>query len=491
MRIFSMNSFDSFTLAPMSAGDIIDRAVRIYRRNFLALLRIVIAPSLVAYAGSILVSIGLSNATLSKGDERIIFTVLMILSGSVLWVIGKAAFYFVLGGSSRSLVAHFFEGKPILARDVYRAVRERVWSLIGATLMVGLMMVGVMMIAYFFIIIIVTIFWVMFAAMSATTPAWAQAAVTVSAAIVTAVLLALAALLVYSRIVYVPQILMVEGKGVFNSIGRSFSLASGQILRLTALFLFWIYVSWSVLLLLFLPLGYISDWTTPFNTEQPAWYDIAWQTVTQLSEILLMPIFMIGCTLLYLDSRVRKEGFDVELVANRTLAQPPAPPPLYPTAPEWAAPEWAAPEWAPAPEWTPAPRGRGSFSYSILGLDDYIPAPIDPAPAQGAQFAPEVARKICDWCGGETDVENRFCSICGSAFDHRRGAEGVGDPSIDHQRGAGSADELSIEQRYGTGKVSDPGMDQRRGTGSAGELSIEQRYGTGSVSDPGFDRETS
>src|SRR5262249_50709841 len=153
MRIFSMNSFDSFILAPMSAGDIIDRAIRIYRRNFLALLRIAIAPSLVAYAGSILISLGMRNATLSQGDARIVLTVLMVASGSLFWVIGKAAFYAVLGGSSRSLVAHFFEGKPILARDVYRAVRERVWSLIGATLMVGLMMVGVMMIAYFFIII--------------------------------------------------------------------------------------------------------------------------------------------------------------------------------------------------------------------------------------------------------------------------------------------------------------------------------------------------
>src|SRR5262245_45903721 len=110
-----MNSFDTFTFAPMSAGDIIDRAVRLYRRNFLALLRIVIAPSLVAYAGSILMSIGMSNATMSRGDERIVITVLLVMTGFLLWAIGKAAFYAVLGGSSRSLVAHFFDGKPILA----------------------------------------------------------------------------------------------------------------------------------------------------------------------------------------------------------------------------------------------------------------------------------------------------------------------------------------------------------------------------------------
>jgi len=389
----------------MSAGDIIDRAVRLYGRNFLALLRIVLAPSLVAYAGSILMSIGLRNATLSKGDERVVITVLLVLGGFLLWAIGKAAFYAVLGGPSRSLVAHFFDGKPILALDVYRAARERLWSLIGATFVVGLLILGAMMIAYFFVATIGVLFMMMIAAIAQSGSELMGGAATIIFAVVVLATLAISFLLIYGRIIYVPQILMVEGKGVFSSIGRSFSLANGQLLRIAALILFWVYVGWSVLLLLFLPLGYISDWVNPFSVEHPPWYNIAWQTVAQLSEILLMPIFMIGCTLLYLDSRVRKEGFDVELLANRTLAQPPVPPPLYPLTP------------APATSvWTPGPQQRRSFSTSILGLDDYSPAPADPVPAPGAQFELEVTRKSCQWCGAETNDEDRFCRLCGSAF---------------------------------------------------------------------------
>jgi hypothetical protein len=196
-----------------------------------------------------------------------------------------------------------------------------------------------------------------------------------------------------------------------------------------------------VLLLLFLPLGYISDWINPFNGVPPPWYNIAWQTVTQLSEILLMPIFMIGCTLLYLDSRVRKEGFDVELVANRALPQPPAPTPI-----KFPGQKWTGPMWTPAPkqdepesaepelselqlakpEWMSGTKKHASFSTSILGLDNYVPAPADPVPPvpavtplqeDDAQITTEIARESCQSCGAETGAEDVFCRQCGYAFD--------------------------------------------------------------------------
>jgi len=93
-------------------------------------------------------------------------------------------------------------------------------------------------------------------------------------------------------------------------------------------------------------------------------------------------------------------------------------------------------------------------------VDDYTPAPITPAPAQDEQFAPEVARKICDWCGAETNFENRFCSICGSAFGNWPGMGSVSDPHPDHRRG--------------TESVSEPSMDRQNGTESVGELSSDR-----------------
>jgi len=427
----------------MSAGDIIDRAVRLYRRNFLALLRIVIAPSIVAYAGSILMSIGWRNFTLSRGDARVAITFTMVLVGFGAWAIGKAAFYAVLGGSSRSLVSHFFEGKPILARDVYRAVRGRLWSLVGATIMIGLLVLGLMMIVYFVISILAAIFILLMATIISDMPRWMQMTFTGVFTVVAVSTLAAAFLLIYSCIVYVPQILMVEGKGVFSSIGRSFSLAGGEIRRIGALFLFWIYVSWSVLFLLFLPLGYVSNWILPFNDDQPLWYSIAWETVAQLSEILLMPIFMIGCTLLYLDSRVRKEGFDVELLANRTLAPPPNVAPIYASTepqPEFAgASSWSTPsilglnlnDYRPIPasaepDTLPvngAAAGDQAVEFATVetatinpNIEGVVATGASPQPASADAAVVEPARKTCRWCGIQANVEDRFCRVCGAVF---------------------------------------------------------------------------
>lgn len=455
-----MNSFDSFTLAPMSAGDIIDRAVRIYRRNFLALLRIVFGPSLIAYLGTVMYYAGLRNFSLERGEGRVAISMSLIVVGFVIWMFGKAAFYAVLGGASRSLVDHFFEDKPILARDVYRAVRERFWSLIGALVMVGLLLMGAGAIVYF-IVIIATLIGVAFAALLSGAPYFLQVTLGVVYAVVIGAGVLLVFLLIYSRVVYVPQVMMVEGKTVFPSISRSFSLAGGEMWRIAALVLFWFYVAWSAWWLLFAPLGSVAYWLgidpSPFNLAIPFWFNIANQTVTQVSEIIIAPIAMLGFTLLYLDSRVRKEGFDVELMANR----------LLPPTQEMMR---AASQSQPAMFGSVATVQQSSGFPSVLGLNNYAPiAQSSAAPPLRADFPgvavenseavaeilappvveplvefatsqspvsfvepenkardlsanlPEVvieasAQRLCQWCGTTAGDDDRFCRVCGSVF---------------------------------------------------------------------------
>jgi len=452
-----MNSFDSFTLAPMSAGDIIDRAVRIYRRNFFALLRIVFGPSLIAYLGTVMYYAGVRNFSLERGDSRVAVSMFLIVVGFIVWLFGKAAFYAVLGGASRSLVDHFFEGKPILAKDVYRLVRQRFWSLIGAILMVGLLLIGAGSIVYF-VVVIAMLIAVAVAALLSTAPYVLQIALGIGFAITVGIGILLIFLLVYSRVVYVPQVMMVEGKNVFSSISRSFTLAGGEMWRIAALILFWFYVAWSAWWLLFTPLGSAAYWmgidVNLFNQDVPFWFNIAYQTVTQVSEIIIAPIAMLGFTLLYLDSRVRKEGFDIELMANRLL-------PPTPDMVQMAAQSSAALFGTPL-----TVQESSSGVPSILGLNNYTfspqPSLQDSAPAVQHEFPgttpvvndyslyqpiveptgtmemqPPVTadseisisaqplvevepekptNRLCRWCGTTAGDEDRFCRVCGSVF---------------------------------------------------------------------------
>lgn len=453
-----MNSFDSFTLTPMSAGDIIDRAVRLYRRNILAFLRIVFGPSLVAYLGTVMYYIGIRNFSLMRGDGRVLGSVALIVAGIAVWIAGKAAFYAVLGGASRSLVDHFFEGKPILARDAYRVVRQRFWSLIGAMLMVTLLLMGAGAILYF-VVAIMLLVGIAAASLFSGAPGWLQATLSIAFTVVVGLVVLFVILLLYSRVVYVPQVMMVEGKGVFNAISRSFSLAGRETWRIAALLLFWIYVAWSVWLMLYIPLAAVGAWfgidPNPFNQDMPFWFTIAYQTIAQVSEILIAPIALLGFTLLYLDSRVRKEGFDVELLANRLMP---------------ATPQMIQQQMTPQPIFFASPvpaQSKNSPFPTILGLSDYTPirqttleTPPSPAPekvllqAEAAELAqPSVAiaapaelqpipretepvilpealpsqsepansaietfLRTCRWCGTEASGDDRFCRVCGSVF---------------------------------------------------------------------------
>ena len=137
--------------------------------------------------------------------------------------------------------------------------------------------------------------------------------------------------LIAARFAYIPQVMLVEGQGVFAAIGRSTSLAGGNVKRLAALFIFTTIATYSALSLLYIPLGWYAYLQgvqiLAFDADTvPAWYEIASQFIGQISFILLMPVWMVGLCLLYVDERVRHEGYDIELMAARRLGEIPAVP---------------------------------------------------------------------------------------------------------------------------------------------------------------------
>ena len=67
--------------------------------------------------------------------------------------------------------------------------------------------------------------------------------------------------------------------------------------------------------------GYsLNPWSA---VETPVWYRIGFQVMWQASSILLAPVWMLGLSLLYIDERVRQEGYDIELAAARVFGEMP------------------------------------------------------------------------------------------------------------------------------------------------------------------------
>ena len=322
-------------LSPLGAGDLIDRAVRFYRNNFWTFVWIAAPPivvgTLLSVAWTLLTkqifSVGLMRA---GSSEMVGYYLFAWLGGLLIWLTETVATLTVMGGASRNFVRHLLFGEPVTFRATYKNAWSRLGGLVAASILISVLLGVIGMIVFYFGLFVGVIAVMISAAAFSFSP---------FLAFIVSLVLSLAIsfgtlwlfFLVASRFAYVPQVMLVEGQGVFAAVGRSTSLASGNVSRLAGLFVFTTVATYSALALFYVPLGWyawasgIEFWR--FDADAiPAWYNVASQFVWQASLILLMPTWMIGLCLLYIDERVRHEGYDIELMAAQRLGEIPAVP---------------------------------------------------------------------------------------------------------------------------------------------------------------------
>ncbi len=313
-------------LAPLGAGDLIDRAVRLYRRHLFVLIRTAAPPVILATGGWIVFTFTFKRIFLSQDGAELAAYALLSIGALIVTFGGYLLTLVVMGGASRTLVAHLLRNDPVTARATYSAVRARFWGLIGASLIV-LVWISIAFVATFMVWYIVIAMITFVIVLLANTTYYMVPVIFGIVAMTADTLLALwAFFFIVARVAYVPQVLLVEGKGVFESFSRSFSLARGNVRRLIAMTIFTTFATYSALMVLLIPLGwygYLAG-VDPFNSANwPAWYAVTYNVLAPLSSILLTPVWMLGLSLLYVDERVRHEGYDIELMAARQLGELP------------------------------------------------------------------------------------------------------------------------------------------------------------------------
>jgi hypothetical protein len=338
----------NLALTPLGPGDLIDRAVRFYRRNFWTFVFIaappVITGTIISVGWTFLARSLFSRSASSNAIDLSLYYLFVWLGALVIWFTETVATLSVMGGASRNFVRHLLFNEPITFRSTYANTWNRLGSLLVASSMIAILLgiVGIIVFYIGFIIGALLIFLV-----AATLSMIPPLAILVGSLAGLAVTFGTIWLffLIASRVAYIPQVMLVEGLGVFASISRSASLAGGNVTRLAALFIFSLVATYSALALFYIPLLWYA-WSQgveilTFESDLvPAWYEIASQLVSQASLILLTPVWMVGLCLLYVDERVRHEGYDIELMAARRLGEIPAVPQTYvnPLQPALASP---------------------------------------------------------------------------------------------------------------------------------------------------------
>ncbi|MEK6407618.1 MAG: zinc ribbon domain-containing protein [Acidobacteriota bacterium] len=418
-------------LEPMSTGDVIDRAVRLYRRNFTPLVAITAVPTLIGYVVSLMFWYGYTSLlTGAAGSGNVPITALwMLVLGGLGYPVWMFALLLTVSGLCRVVGDHLMLGEPITFRGCFRAVKRR----LGAITLMGLLSVALLFAAYVVISIVVIVLalavgLIVGVIAAAQLPQWI-ATVTLALTVIVAVAAGLLLIcVVASRIVFLPQIVMIEGASAGNALGRAMRLGKGNWYRVAAIVIFTYFVSLSLLAALTLPvlLGlYLSGVLSTNFFLSPAW-SILYTSFRDISSLLSLPIWIVSFTLLYFDSRVRKEAYDVDLMAREIN------PGFY---------------WQPAVQTSafgyqvPAQfaQGRAYVQTSPLGLAGYYPPqPRVEAASTGGSAAPrakpdelrdkferaaeslsgrdEAGRDRFETVGDSREVATAKCKACGAAL---------------------------------------------------------------------------
>jgi hypothetical protein len=309
-------------LRPLSFGEILDVALKIFGRHWRTLVACVLVPTIPIQIISVLVILsiapeqydpntGPTASSESTGTEIAAILVVQLLSLIASLLAWAACFKAVADG--------YLGQEPSLGGSL-RFGLPRIPRLFGLSVVTGVM-------------IVIGVFGCLVGA------------------------LLVAALVILS----VPAMLL-ERIGIFAAIGRSFELVKGRYWQTVLMLL----VLFAGLLVITLVLGVIFGAVAGSGSETANAVGSFVASVT--ASAVGTPIFASILTVFYFDQRVRKEGFDLQLLAQGIGEEAPTTvqqPWQQPQAPSWPPPEpseSSPPSWPPSPQPGPEPGPSGGSS---------------------------------------------------------------------------------------------------------------------------------
>jgi hypothetical protein len=282
-------------LKPMTVVQILDASFRLYRENFFLFVGIIAVP-FVPITIIMIASMAFLFATLPEAEQGDAFQALLLQPAPQQETVNfehmgtfLIAFLVMMGfflllyliaipiarGALTRAVSDRYLGRPASFGDSYRAVFAIFWRYLGTTLLVGLV-VGL---GFIFCIVPGIVLFTLFA--------------------------------------FVPMIMIVENLAGTDSMGRSKDLSAGHRGRIFGLAVLNVLIAWFLSAIL----SMIFDVLLPLAVDSPVLLQTLSFATSQILQLLLEPIWTLAFILLYYDVRIRKEAFDLHLLAVRS-AQP-------------------------------------------------------------------------------------------------------------------------------------------------------------------------
>jgi hypothetical protein len=304
-------------LRPLSFGELLDRAFSLYRSHLLVFVGIMAAPQVLLLIVSFcwgLVVLGAIKRATSPGD----ISLLMVALGITAAVMAFA--YAAAYGGTTFAVSELYLGRKATIRTAYEKVRGRMGALLKLELGVFVRMLG-----------------------------W----------LVTIILSPIAILLLFWYALSVPALLL-ENIPAGQALKRSRFLTRGQLDRIFAIEVLMGIVTVVLTMVIEAPFLVAAGLV---HGQPPYWLSLLTDLAGSLVQAFTAPLMMIALVLLYYDVRVRKEGYDLELMMSALDEAGPGP-----------VPDSAVVNWKPIAGLFPKP-GRVYRDGKSVVVTDGTPLP--------------------------------------------------------------------------------------------------------------------
>ena len=298
------------TLGPRNLGDILSETFAIYKGNFLRLIAIVA----IVMVPTTILGIFYLLMPLYGGSGAEVTSPFMPLILIPIYLAIFAASALTAGASTHAVSEQYFN-QPVSIGRAYKFAWRRLGDMFWAVVLYGLAIAGIFLAAILISVII-------------TVAIGGAYSLLIGFVIAVTLTFAVAPAAIYLGTIWnfmVPTALL-EGCGPKSALSRSSALVKGSWWRVLGivllLSLIWQTIVTIIVMMFYIPAmismmsnimtGVISGAETFF----PTWSMSVPMIGALIANIISIPIFIIGETLLYFDLRVRKQGYSLDALAN-------------------------------------------------------------------------------------------------------------------------------------------------------------------------------